>query len=116
MEISRVFAASNFVQSSATEPIRSVICETADAVIVMWHVLPGQAIRPHLHPGGQDSWIVLSGAADYVLDASGRCRPVVAGDVVVAHPGQVHGAINRGERPFQFISVVSPGDAGYQPL
>lgn len=116
MDRARVFTASDFVQPSVAEPIRSVISETADAVIVMWHVLPGQSIRPHVHPGGQDSWVVIAGEADYLLDAAGGSRPVVAGDVVVAHTGQVHGAINRGDRPFQFISVVAPGNAGYQPL
>ena len=62
MEAARVFSVSDFVQVSAGEPIRSVVSESADAVIVMWHVLPGQCIRPHVHPGGQDSWVVLAGA------------------------------------------------------
>ncbi len=116
MDRARVFTGSEFIQPSAVEPIRSVICETAAAVIVMWHVLPGQRIRPHLHPGGQDSWIVLAGTADYILDAAGSSRPVAAGDVVVAHSGQVYGAVNRGTQPFQFVSVVAPGNAGYQAL
>ena len=114
MEAARVFSVSDFVQVSAGEPIRSVVSESADAVIVMWHVLPGQCIRPHVHTGGQDSWVVLAGAAEYWLDATGKTQPVAAGDIVVAYAGQVHGAFNRGEQPFQFVSVVSPGNAGYQ--
>lgn len=114
MQQRRIFAGAEFVVPAEIEPIRSVVSESADAVIVMWHVLPGQCIRPHVHPGGQDSWVVLAGAADYWLDASGKTRSVAAGDIVVAHAGQVHGAFNRGEQPFQFVSVVSPGDAGYE--
>lgn len=116
MQLQRIFAISDFVQPAESEPIRSVMCETADAMIVVWHVLPGQSIRSHVHPGGQDSWIVLAGTAEYMLDAAGSSRRVTAGDVVVAHAGQVHGAVNRGAQPFQFVSVVSPGNAGYQAL
>lgn len=39
---------------------------------------------------------------------------IVAGDVVVARTGNVHGVLNTGDEPLRFISVVSPGSAGYE--
>ena len=109
----RVYETADFVQVSDTEPIRSVVTESAHAVVVMWHVLPGQSIAPHVHPDGQDTWTVLAGQADYILDAQGSTRPLAPGQIAVARAGEVHGAINRGAVPFEFVSVVAPFEAGY---
>ncbi|MCC5637358.1 cupin domain-containing protein [Nostoc sp. CHAB 5844] len=116
MVLSRIFNGAEFVQMSDGEPIRSVVTESADAVVVMWYVLPGQTINPHIHPSGQDTWIVLSGNGEYILDAEGKTMPISSGQIVVAHTGQVHGVVNQGSEPLQFVSVVAPQDAGYQPL
>lgn len=51
----RVFEAEQFVRVGENEPIRSVVTESADAVVVMWHMFPGQRIAPHVHPAGQDT-------------------------------------------------------------
>jgi quercetin dioxygenase-like cupin family protein len=56
----------------------------------------------------------LSGKGEYYLDAAGAKKSIVAGDVVIAHTGCVHGVFNNGNEPLIFISVVSPSDAGYQ--
>lgn len=116
MILSRIFNSAEFVQKSDAEPIRSVVTESPDAVVVMWCVLPGQNISPHVHPSGQDTWIILSGNGEYILDAEGTTKPISSGQIVVAHTGQVHGVINKGSEPLQFVSVVAPQDAGYQPL
>ncbi len=110
----RVFSSSAFLQPSEDEPIRSVITQTQWAVIVVWHVKPGQAIRPHVHPCGQDTWTILAGSGDYMLDEQGKTCRVVAGDVVVARANEVHGVRNDGDGPLVFISVVSPSEAGYE--
>lgn len=112
----RVFSSSMFLQPSEGEPIRSVITQTQHAVIVAWLVQPGQAIRPHVHPFGQDTWTILSGSGDYMLDQHGKTRRVVAADVVIARENEVHGVRNDGEEPLVFISVVSPSEAGYELL
>jgi mannose-6-phosphate isomerase-like protein (cupin superfamily) len=39
---------------------------------------------------------------------------VVAGDVVVAPIGNIHGVHNTGTAPLILISVVTPAEAGYQ--
>ena len=113
MTTSRIFHSSNYFQPTNTEPIRSVITESKDAVVVAWYVNPSQSIPAHIHPKGQDTWTVLSGKGDYYLDDLGETQVIVAGDVVVAPLGYVHGVFNSGDEPLVFISVVSPADAGY---
>jgi quercetin dioxygenase-like cupin family protein len=114
MSTTRIFHSSDFFQPTDSEPLRSVITESPDAVVINWYIKPGQEIPPHIHPKGQDTWIILSGEGKYYLDEAGRTKPIVAGDVVVAHPNCVHGVSNHSDRPLIFISVVAPADAGYQ--
>jgi len=113
MDHDRVFSSAAFMKPAEGEPIRSVVVETGDAVVVAWHVEPGQRIAAHVHSNGQDTWTILSGSGDYQVLASGASRRVTAGDVVVAPRGCVHGVLNTGLVPLRFISVVSPADAGY---
>jgi quercetin dioxygenase-like cupin family protein len=114
MSVPRIFTSSQFFQPTDGEPIRSVVTESQDAVVVAWYVKPGQEISPHIHPNGQDTWTILSGKGEYFLDQIGTRKPVVAGDIVVAYPGCVHGIMNNGEEPLIFTSIVAPADAGYQ--
>lgn len=116
MNVTRIFNSSQFFQPTEGEPIRSVITESKDATIVAWYIKPGQEIAPHMHPHGQDTWTILMGEGEYYLDETGTRKPIHAGDVVVAPTGHVHGVLNSGEEPLIFISVVSPSDAGYQPV
>ncbi|MCP9818399.1 cupin domain-containing protein [Synechococcus sp. Cruz-9H2] len=116
MGIGRHFHAFEFMKPSDDEPIRSVITETAEAVVVAWYVKPGQRIAAHLHPAGQDTWTILSGRGDYQIEPDGSCLAITAGDVVIAPKGCVHGVSNSGPEPLTFISVVSPADAGYELL
>ena len=112
----RVFKLSLFLQPSVGEPIRSVVAQTADATAVAWVVQPGQRIAPHMHPDGQDTWMVMSGHGDYQLDVKGRTVSVAAGDVVIAATGEVHGVLCTSTEPLVFVSVVCPAEAGYVAL
>ena len=114
MSQDRIHKSAHYFQPSEGEPIRSVVLETEDAVIVAWHVKPGQRIAAHVHPHGQDTWTILSGQGQYQLEVTGETRLVVAGDIVVAPKGRVHGVFNDGTEPLQFVSVVTPTDAGYE--
>ena len=116
MSNNRVFHSSDFMQPSDGEPIRSVVTETVEAVVVAWHVKPGQRIAAHVHPAGQDTWTILSGQGEYQIEASGTSRLISTGDVVVAQTGCVHGVYNSGVEPLTFISVVSPASAGYERI
>ncbi len=113
MSNQRVFKSSDHMQVSNGEPIRSVVQESEHAVIVAWHVEPGQTIAAHTHPEGQDTWTILSGLGDYQIDELGNTVKVVSGDIVVAKQGQVHGVTCTSTEPLRFISVVAPIEAGY---
>lgn len=114
MNMTRIFHSSDFFQPTDGEPIRSVITESQDAAVVTWYIKPGQEIPPHIHPSGQDTWIILTGEGKYYSDKAGTTKPIVAGDVVIAHPNCVHGVFNNSDQILVFISVVSPAAAGYQ--
>jgi quercetin dioxygenase-like cupin family protein len=110
----RLYSSAHHLQPSTSEPIRSVITESTHATIVAWHLKPGQAIAPHIHPGGQDTWTILSGKGQYYLDKIGTKQAIAPGDIVIAPEACVHGVYNHGEEDLIFISVVSPAEAGYQ--
>jgi quercetin dioxygenase-like cupin family protein len=109
MSVTRIFNSSDFFQPTDGEPIRSVVTGSRDATIVAWYIKPNQEIPAHIHPHGQDTWTILSGTGDYYLDKSGKTQPIVAGDVVIAPIGRVHGVVNTGEEPlFLFPSWHLP--------
>ncbi len=116
MHHERVFDAHAFFRAGADEPPRVVITESSDAAVVCWQVEPGQRIELHRHPSGQDTWIVLSGQGEYFVDTAGSSIPLRPGVVAVAPTGAVHGAVNTGELPLRFVSVVSPALSGFEPL
>jgi quercetin dioxygenase-like cupin family protein len=112
----RIFKSYDFQESNIGEPIRSVITESKESAVIAWHVNPGQRISAHLHPCGQDTWIIQSGMGEYQLDKAGATKRIKAGDVVIAHLGEAHGVLNTGNEPLIFISVVSPAQSGYELL
>lgn len=112
----RIFKSADFLQPSSGKPIRSVVTSSAQAVIVAWHVAPGQRVEAHVHPHVQDTWTVLSGRGDYVCDSSGRLLSLAAGDIAVAPVGAVHGVHNPYDEALIFISVVTPEAAGYREV
>jgi quercetin dioxygenase-like cupin family protein len=116
MASNRIFNSAEFMQPTegGGEPVRSVITQSAEAVVVAWHVNPGQRIAGHVHSHGQDTWTVLSGSGEYQLAKGGESQTILPGYVVVAPTGCVHGVFNGGDEPLVFISVVSPAEAGYE--
>lgn len=116
MSASRHFKVAEFLQPADGEPIRSVITESPDAVVVAWYVKPGQRLSPHSHPQGQDVWTVLAGSGEYQQTGDGASQHITAGDVLVAHRGEIHGVYNNGSEPLIFVSVVSPAAAGFELL
>ena len=108
----RIFSVAEYIRPSDGEPIRSVVLETKDSAVVVWHAHPGQEIAAHAHPHGQDTWTVISGEAEY-YQGGGIATHLKVGDIAIAKPGQVHGALNSGSVPFVFVSVVASGNAGF---
>jgi quercetin dioxygenase-like cupin family protein len=117
MSATRIFKSSTFFQPTQSgEPLRSVVTESPDATVVAWYIQPGQEIPAHIHPHGQDTWTILSGTGEYYLDRSGTTKSIVAGDIVIAPVGCVHGVVNHSDEALVLISVVSPATAGYERL
>lgn len=116
MSEQRIYRHSDFLQPCDGEPIRSLVTQSEVASVVVWYVKPGQSISNHCHPHGQDTWIVLSGHGQYQLDLDGQTTAISAGDIVIAHNGELHGVYNDGDAPLVFVGVVSPPTAGFQPL
>lgn len=116
MVSNRLFKIADFTHPSDGDPIRSVVTQSAEAVVVAWYVQSGQSIAAHVHPQGQDTWTILSGGGSYLLDEDGSRCAIQAGDVLVAPVGAVHGVFNPHSEPLIFISVVTPAEAGYQLL
>lgn len=114
MHQDRVFDSAAFFQAGEHEPPRIVIAQSTESAVVCWHVEPGQRIEPHVHPHGQDTWFVLSGHGVYYLDLSSPPVPLYPGAVAIAPPGAVHGALNTGDSPLRFLSVVSPALSGFE--
>lgn len=109
----RVFSVMDFAKSDPKMVHRHVITQSEHAIVTGWNVLPGQGLNSHRHPAGQDTWVVLSGEAEY-FTGGGKSRRIKAGDVAVAGTGQIHGARNIGSEPFVFVSIVAPADAGLE--
>ena len=109
MSTERHFKSTDYFQSNTGDPIRTVVTESQNSVVVAWHVNPA-----HVHPHGQDTWTILSGQGEYQTHANGESIAIVPGDIVVAPTGSVHGVYNSGHEPLRFISVVAPAAAGYE--
>lgn len=116
----RIFESALFLKpqlNNGEPPIRSDISSSNDSNVIIWHVATGQRLLPHIHPQGQDTWIVQSGTGDYVLDALGTTKPIKSGDVIVAQAGQVHGVTcTSSDEPLIILSVVSPAEAGFEAI
>lgn len=109
----RIHQALQTARGSASSPQRIVLERTGEAVVSVYCLLPGQRVDTHIHPRGQDTWVVLSGAADYLAGA-GKTVHLSAGEIAIAAPGEIHGAHNHGPEKFVFVSIVSPADAGFE--
>ena len=116
MTTSRILAGGIFFQATDGEPIRSIVSQSKHATVVAWYLKQGQKIALHVHPQGQDTWTILAGKGHYYLDNNGTARPIVTGDIVIAHAGEIHGVFNDNPEPLVFISIVSPADAGFLPV
>ncbi|AFZ35813.1 Cupin 2 conserved barrel domain protein [Stanieria cyanosphaera PCC 7437] len=104
--IQRTFDVEKLVCFSEEKAIVTEISITKHSSIAVWGVRPGQQVPAHTHPDGQDTWIVIRGELTYYL-GDGQKKIISAGQVDVAEPFQVHGAINEGFEDAVFLSVYS---------
>ena len=86
---------------------------TEHSSIAVWGVRPGQEVPAHIHPDGQDTWVMLRGSLSYYL-GNGQRATIRAGQVDVAEHHQVHGAINDGGEDAVFLSIYSAPKLGWE--
>lgn len=109
----RTFDPERLVQFSDAKATVTEIAITEHSSIAVWGVRPGQEVRAHIHPVGQDTWIMLRGALTYFL-GSGERKGIRAGEIDVADQHQVHGAVNEGIEDAVFLSIYSAPKLGWE--
>lgn len=102
----RTYDAESLVRFSNEKAIVTEIAITPHSSIAVWGVRPGQQVPAHTHPDGQDTWIMVRGELTYYL-GDGQKKVISAGQIDVAEPLQVHGAINEGTEDAVFLSIYS---------
>src|SRR5919202_6367208 len=110
----RIFDVRNLVKFSDEKAKVTKITATENTMIFVWGVKPGQQVEAHIHPGGQDTWIIVQGELTYYL-GNGRTKTICAGQIDVAPKGYVHGCVNESKQDAVFISIYSPKDIGFEP-
>ena len=101
------------VQFSDEKATVTEISITEHSSIAVWGVRAGQEVPAHIHPDGQDTWIMLRGSLSYFL-GNGERATIRAGQVDVAEHHQVHGAINDGGEDAVFLSIYSGPKLGWE--
>ncbi|RUR85877.1 cupin [Chlorogloeopsis fritschii PCC 6912] len=102
----RIFDVEQLVRFSPEKATVTEIAITPYSSIAVWGVRPGQEVPAHTHPDGQDTWIVVRGELTYYL-GNGQKKIISAGQIDVAEPSQVHGAVNEGSQDVVFVSIYS---------
>ena len=111
----RIFTAAEAVEFSDEHAEMTQISETSDSAVFVWGVKPGQEVAPHIHPDGQDTWVIIQGTLTYHL-GDGQSKQIDAGQVDVAPERTVHGGVNEGDDDVIFVSIHSGPDIGYEEV
>ncbi|GAA6620737.1 cupin domain-containing protein [Scytonema sp. NUACC26] len=110
----RTFDIEQLVQFSDEKATVTEIIITPHSSIAVWGVQPGQEVPAHIHPDGQDTWIIVRGELTYYL-GDGQKKVVSAGQIDIAEPLQVHGAVNEGTQDTVFLSIYSASSLAVVP-
>jgi quercetin dioxygenase-like cupin family protein len=110
----RIFSLKAFAVFSPDRASITEVVITTHASIAVWGVKSGQTVAAHWHPEGQDTWVMLEGSLTYFL-GNGRRQTLSEGQVAIATPGQIHGAINESEADAIFVSIYSAPQIGFMP-
>lgn len=108
----RIFALQTYAHFSDLRARVTEVVATDNSSIAVWAVQPGQEVAVHLHPSGQDTWIMLKGTLTYYL-GNGQLQTISAGECAIADSSQIHGAVNDGTEDAIFVSIYSAPKIGY---
>ena len=65
---------------------------------------PGRSVGDHTHTGDNEIYYFLKGSGVY-NDNGSKVR-VHAGDTTVCNDGEMHGLVNDGDEPLEFIALI----------
>ena len=111
--IERTFNAERLVRFSDAKATVTEIVATPHSRIAVWGVRPGQEVPAHIHPDGQDTWVMLRGELTYYLGNGQRCT-IRTGEFDIADVNEVHGAVNEAAEDAVFLSIYNAPDIGWQ--
>jgi quercetin dioxygenase-like cupin family protein len=111
--LERIFTVKDIVKFSDEKAKLTQVAATEHSIIFVWGVKPSQEVEAHIHPKGQDTWIMIQGELTYYL-GNGQIKKIKAGQIDVAPKDSVHGCINEGKEDAIFVSIYSPKDIGYE--
>ena len=69
-------------------------------------IAPGQASGRHFHKQTEETYYILRGAGEMVID--GRVFIVEPGQACLIEPGEAHQIFNREEGDLEFLAVCAP--------
>lgn len=113
--LDRIFTIKDVVRFSDKQATATQISVTDNSRVFVWGVKPGQEVEAHIHPNGQDTWIMIQGELTYYLGNSQK-KKIIVGQIDVAPPSIVHGCVNEGKDDAIFVSIYSPKDIGFELL
>ena len=86
------------------------ICESTDELYGKGRLFnrmilaPGNSIGEHTHAGDNEIFYFLSGSGEY--NDNGTIVTVSAGDTAICSDGEMHGLVNTGDVPLEFIALI----------
>ena len=69
-------------------------------------IAPGQASSRHFHRATEETYYVLSGAGEMVID--GHAFNLQSGQACLIEPGEAHQIFNHGSGDLEFLAVCAP--------
>ena len=112
MHVSKVNEAHLNSFPGGTEAIRVLVGrhETAGAfkqhTVCLVELKVGASSTPHFHRDREESYFVLSGDGEAVMD--GQRVEVSAGVLLASRPGQRHHFVNTGSMPLRYLVFTAP--------
>jgi Uncharacterized conserved protein, contains double-stranded beta-helix domain len=96
------------IAPSPSRPATAILFDSADMRLVVFRILPGQAVTPH-----QNSSTVTLTVLEGTGSISGRegeraCR---VGEMVTFDPGETHG-MRATDQPFHLLATITPRPGG----
>jgi quercetin dioxygenase-like cupin family protein len=101
-------AARDVHAASPSRPGMQILLDTPDLRLVVFRLLPGQAVPPH-HNASTVALTVLSG--DGFLSGRDGERHCRTGEMVVYDPGETHG-MRAADRELHLLASITPRPGG----